>query len=133
MEQRPRGFRTFAIAAGLLLTATRPLPAQAPVVLTLAQAVDEALVKNDRLVDQRDGIHRPTLVRGRSSIAIDREVEVAQLRYDTGLSNNLDVVSAESRLMLAESRRIQALADAAVARLRLRALLGVFDPHADIP
>jgi outer membrane protein TolC len=103
------------------------------VVLTLAQAVDEALVKNDRLVDQRDGIHRPTLVRGRSSIAIDREVEVAQLRYDTGLSNNLDVVSAESRLMLAESRRIQALADAAVARLRLRALLGVFDPHADIP
>jgi outer membrane protein TolC len=61
-----------------------------------------------------------------------REVEVAQLRYERGLSNNLDVVSAESNLLAAESRRIQALADAAVARLRLRAMLGVFNPRTDL-
>ena len=42
------------------------------------------------------------------------------------------MVTAESSLLIAESRRIQALADAAVARVRLRALLGVLDPRADI-
>ena len=61
-----------------------------------------------------------------------REVEVAQLRYERGLSNNLDVVTAESNLLAAESRRIQALADAAVARLRLRAMLGVLNPRTDL-
>ncbi len=61
-----------------------------------------------------------------------REVEVAQFRYERGLSNNLDVVSAESNLLAAESRRIQALADAAVSRLRLRATLGVFNPRTDL-
>ena len=62
-----------------------------------------------------------------------REVEVAQLRYQTGLSNNLDVVTAETGLLAAEGRRIQALADSAVARLRLRALLGVLNPRTDMP
>jgi outer membrane protein TolC len=86
-----------------------------------------------RGVRERDRLLR-TVMSAETSVELGRrEVEVAQLRYDTGLSNNLEVVSAESSLLLAESRRIQALADAAVARLRLRALLGVFDPHADIP
>ena len=61
-----------------------------------------------------------------------REVEVAQLRYENGLSNNLDVVTAESGLLQAESRRIQALADSAVAALRLRAVLGIFNPRTDM-
>lgn len=61
-----------------------------------------------------------------------REVEVAQLRYENGLSNNLDVVNAEAALLQAESRRIQALADSAVANLRLRAVLGVFNPRTDM-
>jgi hypothetical protein len=33
---------------------------------------------------------------------------------------------------MAESRRIQALADSAVARLRLRAVIGVLNPRIDI-
>lgn len=61
-----------------------------------------------------------------------REVEVAQLRYENGLSNNLDVVTAEAGLLQAESRRIQALADSAVASLRLRAVLGIFNPRTDM-
>jgi len=61
-----------------------------------------------------------------------REVEVAQLRYENGLSNNLDVVTAEAGLLAAESRRIQALADSAVANLRLRAVLGIFNPRTDM-
>jgi outer membrane protein TolC len=54
------------------------------------------------------------------------------MRYQNGLSNNLDVVTAEAGLLQAESRRIQALADSAVAGLRLRAVLGILDPRADI-
>jgi outer membrane protein TolC len=61
-----------------------------------------------------------------------REVEVAQLRYENGLSNNLDVVTAEAGLLQAESRRIQSLADTAVAALRLRAVLGIFNPRTDM-
>jgi outer membrane protein TolC len=61
-----------------------------------------------------------------------REVDVAQLRYENGLSNNLEVVTAEAGLLQAESRRIQALADSAVAGLRLRAVLGIFNPRTDM-
>ena len=85
-----------------------------------------------RAVRERDRMLRGVLA-AETSVEIGRQgVEVAQLRYERGLSNNLDVVTAESSLLSAEGRRIQALADAAVARLRLRALLGVFDPRTDV-
>ena len=59
------------------------------------------------------------------------EVEVAQFRYERGLSNNLDVVTAETNLMNAESRRVTLLADLAVIRLSLRAAIGILDPKQD--
>ncbi len=59
-----------------------------------------------------------------------KEVEVADLRYQRGLSNNLDVVTAENGLLLAQSRRLQALAALAVGRLTLHATLGILDPQA---
>ena len=83
-------------------------------------------------VRERDRMVRGVLAAETSVEIGRRELEVAELRYQNGLSNNLDVVTAESGLLAAEGRRIQALADAAVARLRLRALLGVLDPRADI-
>jgi len=77
---------------------------------------------------------RDRLLRGLAAaeLSIDlarREVEVAQLRYERGLSNNLDVVTAEGNLLAAESRRIQALADSAVAALSLNATLGTLNPR----
>jgi len=85
-----------------------------------------------RGIRERDRLLRGVMT-AETTVALSRkEVEVAQLRYERGLSNNLDVVTAETGLLLAESRRIQALADSAVARLRLRALLGVFNPRLDI-
>ena len=67
------------------------------------------------------------------SVQISRqEVEVAQFRYDRGLSNNLDVVSAEGGLLQSESRRVGALADLALARLSLRGTLGILDVRQDI-
>ncbi len=85
-----------------------------------------------RAIRERDRLLRGVLSAETSVLLSQSEVEVAQLRYERGLSNNLDVVTAESSLLLAESRRIQALADAAVARLRLRAVVGVFNPRTDI-
>ena len=58
-----------------------------------------------------------------------QEVEVAQLRYERGLSNNLDVVTAEGNLLATESRRIQVLADSAFAALRLSAIVGTLNPR----
>lgn len=73
------------------------------------------------------------LLAAEGSVDIGRqEVEVAQLRYDRGLSNNLDVITAEGTLLSAESRRIQTLADLATARLALRAVLGILDPRNDV-
>lgn len=85
-----------------------------------------------RAIRDRDRLLR-SLTAAETSVTIAKgEVEVAELRYERGLSNNLDVVNAEADLLGAESRRIQALADAAVTRLRLRATLGVFDPRRDV-
>jgi outer membrane protein TolC len=60
-----------------------------------------------------------------------KELELAELRFQRGLSNNLDVVNAEGNVLAAESRRIAVLAELAVARLGLRATLGVLDPRAE--
>jgi outer membrane protein TolC len=85
-----------------------------------------------QVVRERDRLVR-SLAAAENAVELSkREVDVAQLRYENGLSNNLDVVTAEAGLLLAESRRIQALADSAVAALRLRAVLGVFNPRTDI-
>lgn len=85
-----------------------------------------------RAIRERDRIVR-TLAAAETSVDIGRkEVEIAQLRYERGLSNNLDVVTAEADLLSVESRRIAALADSAVARLSLRAILGILNPRTDI-
>jgi outer membrane protein TolC len=91
---------------------------------TIADSVKRAVRERDRLLR--------SLTAAETVVDIGRkEVEVAQLRYERGLSNNLDVVTAEIGLLAAESRRISSLADTAVARLSLRAMLGVLDPLKD--
>ena len=85
-----------------------------------------------RGIRERDRLMRNVAAAEASVEVARREVEVAELRYQRGLSNNLDVVNAESGLLMAQGRRIQAMADAAVARVRLRALLGILDPRVDM-
>jgi outer membrane protein len=85
-----------------------------------------------RAIRQKERVIR-SLAAAEASVDIGRrEVEVAQLRYERGLSNNLDVVTAETNLLGIESRRIAALAESAVAHLTLRATLGILDPLNDI-
>jgi outer membrane protein TolC len=85
-----------------------------------------------RGIRQRERVIR-SLAAAEATVEIARrELEVAQLRYERGLSNNLDVVTAEGNLLSQQSRRISALADSAVAYLALRATLGILDPLKDI-
>ena len=62
----------------------------------------------------------------------EREVELATLRFQRGLSNNLDVVNAQANLLNATTRRLGVLADLAVTRLELRATLGTLDVSRDV-
>ena len=56
-----------------------------------------------------------------------QHVDVAQVRFERGLSNNLDLVSAEADLLAAESRRIATRAALLVAVLKLKAAVGTLD------
>ena len=62
----------------------------------------------------------------------EREVELANLRFQRGLSNNLDVVNAQAALLNATTRRLGVLADLALSRLTLRATLGTLDARRDV-
>lgn len=85
-----------------------------------------------RAVRERDRALRTVAAATTSAEISRREVEVAQLRFDRGLSNNLDVITAESARLEADLRRFQALADSAVASLRLRAIVGILNPRTDL-
>lgn len=85
-----------------------------------------------RAVRQQERLLKGLEVADSSVEFAEKEVEVAHLRYQRGLSNNLDVVSAEGNLLAAQGRRVGILAELAVARLSLRATLGTLDPRKDV-
>lgn len=92
---------------------------------TLARTISADVRRNVR---ERQRLAR-AVAAAEASVALSRqEVEVAQARYERGLSNNLDLVAAEGQLLAAEGRRLGALAQAAVQDLRLRAAMEVLDP-----
>ena len=62
----------------------------------------------------------------------EREVDLATLRFQRGLANNLDVVNVQENLLNASGRRLAVLADLATARLELRAILGTLDVRRDV-
>jgi outer membrane protein TolC len=84
-----------------------------------------------QLRDQARLVRNLTAAEANVKIA-QSEVEVARLRYERGLSNNLDVVTAETNLLNVQSRQILALADLAVSRLSFRATTGTLDPRRDL-
>ena len=85
-----------------------------------------------RAVRQQQRLLKALEVAGASVDFAGKEVEVADLRYQRGLSNNLDVVNAEGNLLAAEGRRLAVQAELALARLGLRATLGTLDPRKDV-
>jgi outer membrane protein TolC len=85
-----------------------------------------------RAVRERSRLTRSLATAETSAGLARQELEVAQLRYEEGLSNNLDVITAEGNLLNAEGRRIQALADLATMRLQFQAVLGTLDPRRSV-
>ena len=85
-----------------------------------------------RVVRGRDRLQRDLVATANNVELARREVDVAQLRFERGLANNLDVVTAENNLLAAEGRHLTARAELALSRIRLRAIIGVLDPDKDI-
>ena len=108
------------------------------------------VIERDRRVRARDTLRRRIAQEARRAVRLqqrlanrlasaevsvefaEREVELATLRFQRGLSNNLDVVNAQANLLNATSRRLGVLADLAVSRLDLRAALGTLDVRRDV-
>ena len=115
-----------------------------------AAGVRTAAIERNRRVRARDTLRRRIAQEARRALRLqqrlanrlenaavtvefaEREVELADLRFQRGLSNNLDVVNAQAALLNATTRRLAVLADLAVARLALRAALGTLDVRADV-
>lgn len=113
-------------------------------------AVRTAVIERNRRVRARDTLRRRIAQEVRRALRLqrrlanrldnaevtvefaEREAELADLRFQRGLSNNLDVVNAQAALLNATTRRLAVLADLAVARLALRATLGILDVRADL-
>lgn len=60
-----------------------------------------------------------------------QQVDVARVRFERGLSGNLDLVSAEADLLAAQSRRSSVAAALAVARLQVKAAMGTLNLATD--
>jgi len=59
------------------------------------------------------------------------ELEIAEIRYQRGYSDNLDLVNAQAAALAADSALVSTQAELASADVRLRATLGVLDPRVD--
>lgn len=79
----------------------------------------ERLVRNLALADARVEL-------------AEQEAELSMLRFQRGLSNNLDLVNAESNLLNARGQRLAITAGLASSRLSLLAAMGILDPRRDI-
>ena len=115
-----------------------------------AAGVRTAAIERNRRVRARDTLRRRIAQEARRALRLqqrlanrldnagvtvefaEREVELANLRFQRGLSNNLDVVNAQAALLNATTRRFAVLADLAVSRLALRATLGTLDVRTDV-
>ena len=112
--------------------------------------LESAKMERDRRARERDVLRRRIAVEARRAVReqqrlanavesadttvefAEREVALATLRFQRGLSNNLDVVNAQAALLDATARRLGVLSDVAVSRLALRATLGILDVRRDI-
>jgi outer membrane protein TolC len=96
------------------------------------RALEQSLeMEARRAVRQHDRLLRSVEEADAAVDFAQQQVEIARVRFDRGLSNNLDLVSAEADLLAAESRRISTKAALAVAALGLKAALGTLDPTHD--
>ncbi len=115
-----------------------------------AARVQTAAIERNRRARARDTLRRRIAEEARRAVRLqqrlenrlrsaevsvefaEREVELAALRFQRGLSNNLDVVNAQAGLLNATNRRLAVLADLAVARLALLATVGTLDVRRDV-
>jgi len=91
-----------------------------------------AMTLSRQAVRQQNRLRQALVIADTQISFAAQEVELAAFRYQRGLSNNLDVVNAEANLLAGRAGRVGLLAQLAVARLQLRATLGILDPRRDV-
>jgi outer membrane protein len=89
---------------------------QAQIEIDVRRAVRQAQRLEHALASADAAVHLATV-----------QADVAAERFQRGLSNNLDLIGAETDLLGARGRRVEAAAAVAVARLNLQATLGILD------
>ncbi|MBD3306893.1 hypothetical protein GF339_10705, partial [candidate division KSB3 bacterium] len=63
----------------------------------------------------------------RSVLQAEKQLELSQLRYKKGLSDNLDVIDAEEALMQAKSSYYSAIVQHLIAKMKLKQATGTLD------
>jgi multidrug efflux system outer membrane protein len=95
------------------------------VVLTAFQEVEDGLVSIQRLSEE-------TQAAGRASLAAGQAVKLAELRYEGGVDNYLNLLDAQRSLLETELQVSSLMAEHRIAVVRLyKALGGGWDPHTD--
>jgi outer membrane protein TolC len=85
-----------------------------------------------RALRAQERLRRQVMLAERAVDAATREVELSEVRFQHGLSNNLDVVTAESHLLNARARHFGMRAELAISALQLSAATGTLDPRTDV-
>ncbi len=95
-------------------------------------AVRDRITLEARQAMRRQDRADRSLALARAAVGVaERQVEIATTRFQLGISNNLDVVEAQSTLRSAQGQEAAAQAEVAVARLSLRAATGLLNPRED--
>jgi outer membrane protein TolC len=102
-----------------------------------ARAAERDLAElHERVAAEVRRAHRG-IVRADKGIAIQaqavelsqKQLELAELRYERGLADNFDIIDAETNLFNAQSALVSARVDRALAGLALELAMGLLDPE----
>jgi outer membrane protein len=126
----------FGISSSYALNRSDESAAAATASVSTRAAVRDTEDVERRVADEVRRAHR-TWTRTATTIDLqkravslaERQVRLAQLRYDRGVADNFDVIDAENNLFQAQSGLIAAQVDRALAALTLRRVTGSLDPE----
>jgi outer membrane protein TolC len=109
--------------------------AAASAALTSRAAARDAIDTERRIAED---VRRADRARSRTAASIDiqakavalaeRQLRLAEMRYERGVADNFDVIDAESNLFQAQTALVAAEIDRALAALALRRATGTLDP-----
>jgi outer membrane protein TolC len=74
-----------------------------------------------------------TEIQSKAVVLAERQLRLAQIRYERGVAGNFDVIDAENNLIQAQSGLIGAQVERALAGLILQRVVGTLNAQAFLP